>query len=445
MILLRDISIFWAMLHVIFLFLTLFRSRFTKKKTIAAAGIGMGLLMAANVAVFWVFGFEALSKVFLFTCSIPSFILLYVMSADKRFKFLLSFCLADTVCLWVMAVTNLLDHYLGGGRYVLMFISRLAAFPLLEYLAWRYLRKPYLELQGAVKKGWAVLAGMTALYYILLVAAVQFPTNIVNRPEDTFLCVLILILMVFNYGTIFTALYRQLLLYRKQQGERILLEQKNTLEAQLESQQNLRKMKHDIKGYTATLSGLLTEGKADEALRYLKGVEAQTDALPSSYCPNPYINAVFVHFAGKFEEMGAAFWHDIRIGEEELPYMELCQILSNGLENACDALRGLEKEKRKVSVHMKYNRNYLLIRIRNRCRDDLYVEQGELPATDKEGLDHGFGLVTIREAAERLDGESFCYTQNGDFILNVMVPCRAFPNGGQSVHGRGNSSFRIEA
>lgn len=425
---LRDISIFWAMFHVIILFLMLFRSRFTRKKTIVAAGIGMGLLMAANGAGLLVFGFDALSKAFLFTCSIPSFLLFYVLSADKRFKFLLSFCLADTVCLWVMAVTNLLDFYLGGGKFVLMFVSRLAVFPLLEYLAWRYLRKPYLELQKEVEKGWGTFAGMTMLYYLLLVVAVQFPTNIVNRPEDTFLCVLILILMLFNYGTIFMALYRQLLLYRKQQGERILLEQKNTLEAQLDSQQNLRKMKHDMKGYTATLSGLLMEGKIDEALKYLKGVEVQMDTLSGQFCANPYINAVFVHFAGKLEEMGAEFRNDIQIGEEELPYMELCQILSNGLENACDALKGLKKEERRVSVHIRYNRNYLLIRLRNKCRDDLYVAQGELPTTDKKGQNHGFGLVTIKEAAERLDGQIFCYTEDGDFILDVMVPCRVFPS-----------------
>ena len=421
MIILRDISIFWAMFHVIFLFLMLFRSRLTRKKTIAAAGIGMGLLMAANGAGLILFGFEALSKVFLFTCSIPSFLFFYVMSADKRFKFLLSFCLADTTCLWLMAVTNLLDFYLGGGKYVLMFVSRLIAFPLVEYLAWRYLRKPYLELQDAVKKGWAVFAGMTMLYYILLVAAVQFPTNIVDRPEDTFLCVLILILMLFNYGTIFTSLYRQLLLYRKQQSERILLEQKNTLEAQLDSQMRIRKMKHDMKGYTATLSGLLMDGKADEALKYLKGVEAQMDTLSGQFCVNPYINAVLVHFAGKLKEMEAEFKNDIRIGEEALPYMELCQILSNGLENVCDALKGLEKGKREVSVRMKYNREYLLIRIRNKCRDDLYVEQGVLPATDKEGHDHGFGLATVKEAAERLGGEIFCYTEDGNFVLDVIV------------------------
>ena len=428
MMILRDISIFWAMFHVIFLFLMLFRSRFTRKKTIAVGAFGMGVLMVANAAGLIVFGIEALSKVFLLSCSIPSFIFFYVMSADKRFRFLLTFCLADTTCLWVMAVTNLLDFYLGGGRYVLMLASRLIAFPLLEYLAWRYLRKPYLELQDAVKKGWAVFAGMTVLYYILLVAVVQFPTNIVNRPEDTFLCVLVLILMMFNYGTIFTALYRQLLLYRRQQSERILQEQKNTLEAQLESQQNIRKMKHDMKGYTATLSGLLAARKMDEALTYLKGVEAEMDTLMGQFCANPYINAVVVHYFRKFEEMGAACRVDIQIGEEELPYMELCQIFSNGLENAFNALKGLEKEKRRVSVQMKYNRDYLLIQIRNQCRDDLYVEQGEIPATDKAGQGHGFGLATIKEAAERLDGESFCYTKDGCFILNVMVPCRAFPN-----------------
>lgn len=428
MTILRDISIYWAMFHVIILFLMLFRSRFTRKKTIVAAGIGMGLLMVANGAGLIVFGIEALSKAFLFTCSIPSFIFFYVMSADKRFRFLLSFCLADTTCLWLMAVTNLLDFYLGGGKYVLMLISRLIAFPLLEYLAWRYLRKPYLELQDAVKKGWAVFAGMTMLYYILLVVVVQFPTNIIYRPEDTFLCVLVLILMLFNYATIFSALYRQLLLYRKQQSERILLEQKNTLEAQLDSQLNIRKMKHDIKGYTATLSGLLAARKMDEALTYLKGVEAEMDTLTGQFCANPYINAVVVHYFGKFEDMGAECRVDIQVGEEELPYMDLCQILSNGLENACDALKGLEKEKRKVSVQMRYNRNYLLIRIRNKCRDDLYVEQGEIPATDKAGQDHGFGLATVKEAAERLDGESFCYTEDGYFILDVMLPCRAFQN-----------------
>lgn len=421
MTILRDISIYWAMFHVIFLFILLFRSRLNRRKTLLVAGSGMGILMFLNGVGLMLFGIDMLSKVFLFTCSIPSFILFYVMSADRKFKFLLSFCLADTICLWLMAVTTLLDFYLGGGRFVLMFISRMILYPLVEYLVWRYLRKPYMELQDAVGKGWGIFAGMTMLYYILLVVVVQFPTNIVNRPEDTLLCVLVLLLMVFNYATIFASLYWQLLFYRRQQGERILKEQKNMLEAQLENQRRIRRMKHDMKGHVITLSGLLSAGQTREALTYLKGVETEMDSLSGQFCANPYLNAVFVQYSGKLKELGARYHMDLQIGEEELPYMELCQILSNGLENVCDALEGLDMENREMSVQMKYNRNYLLIRIKNRCRDDLYVERGTLAATEKGGSDHGFGLVTIQETAERLGGDMCCYTENGSFVLDVMV------------------------
>ena len=421
MTILRDISIFWAMLHVVFLFIMLYRSRFTSRKIRVASYTAMGVLMLANGVGMVIYGMEVLGKVFLFTCSIPSFILLYVMSADKRFRFLLSFCLADTTCLWLMAITNILDYYLGGEKYILLLVSRLLAFPLLEYLVWRYLRKPYLELQDSVKKGWGVFAGMTMLYYLLLVVTVQYPTNIVNRPEDLLLCILVLVLMVFVYGTIFTSLYRQLLLYRKQQSERILLEQKNLLKAQLENQQRIRKMKHDMKGYSATLIGLLAEGKTKEALVYLKGVETEMDTLEGAFCANPYINAVFVQYSGKLEELGAEYTMNIQAGEAELPYMELCQILSNGLENACDALEKLEIEKREASVEMKYNRQYLIIQIKNRCREDLCVERGNIPTTDKAEPGHGFGLPTIQTAAGRIGGDMMCYTEEGNFVLEVMV------------------------
>lgn len=418
---LQDLSIYWSMFHVFLLFVMLFRSKYTKKRTILVAAIGMGIIMVVNGVGIAVFGFEAIGRVFLFSCSVPSFVLFYLLSSYRKFRFLLTFCLADTCCIWLMAATNLLDHYLGGGQYILMFISRLVAFPLIEYCVYRFLRKPYFELQDAVDKGWGVFACMTMLYYVLLAVIVNYPVNIVNRPEDVLACVLVLVLMVFNYGTIFTALYRQLLLYRKQQNERILQEQKNSLEAQLENQQRIRRMKHDMKGYTATLSGLLAAGRIDEAAGYLKNVEAMMDTYIGQFCANPYINAVCSYYSQKFQEMDVRMSYDIRIGEEKLPYMELCQILSNGLENACDALQELGKEVREVSLQMRYNKDYLLMRIKNSCRADLHVEKGSIPGSGKGGKDHGFGLPTVKEASHRLDGDMLCYTEHGQFILDVMV------------------------
>ena len=428
MVILRDLSVLWSLLHILILFMLLYRSRYSRRKTLILTGITMGFLILVNMLGLILFGTATMGKVFILTCTLPSLLFFWFVSKDRNGRFFFTFCTADTVALWIITVTNVAEFYFGGGQYILMFLGRLVLFLFVEWMAVRYIRKPYAELQEAVPDGWGFFAGMTALYYILLAVMANFPVIITARQQELPAFLLVLVLMPMTYVTIFTSLYRQLLLYRRQQSERILLEQKNTLETQLENQQRIRKMKHDMKGYTATLSGLLADGKTEEALTYLKGVEAEMNTTSGQFCANPYINAVFVHYAGKFEGMGAEFRSDIQIGEEPLPYMELCQILSNGLGNACDALKLLQQEKRKVSVQMKYNRSYLLIRIRNRCRDGLHVERGETPATDKAGQDHGFGLATIREAAERLDGESFCYTEDGNFVLDVMVSREAFPN-----------------
>ena len=70
---------------------------------------------------------------------------------------------------------------------------------------------------------------------------------------------------------------------------------------------------------------------------------------------------------------------------------------------------------------MKYSRDYLLIRIKNKCRRDLSVERHSLPKSGKKEPGHGFGLTSIQEAAASLDGEMFAYTDSGNFVLDVMV------------------------
>ncbi len=259
------------------------------------------------------------------------------------------------------------------------------------------------------------------LYYVLVAVVADFPTNISERPEDAPVCFLILLLMFFTYATMFSALYRQLLLHRKQQSERILLEQKHSLELQLENQQQIRKLKHDMKGYTVILSGLLAAGKTEEAAVYLKNMESEMEPVVRPFCTNIYLNTVFSHYHQKFQKLDMVLRLDVQVGEEELPYMELCQILTNGLENAWTASAELPAGEREASIQMKYSRDYLIIRLKNKCRSDLVVEKGILPRSSKKEKGHGFGLSTIQEAAGRLGGEMFAYTCNGYFILDVMV------------------------
>lgn len=418
---LRDLSVLWSLFHILILFMLLYRSRYSRRKTFFLTSICMLPVIIFNIVGLVFLGTQTMGKLFLLTATLPSLVFFYLISKDQRWRFLFTFCLSDTVAYWVIIVTNLLDYYIGGGSYILMFIGRLVLFPVIEWYAVRYLRKPYLEVQESVSKGWGIFAVLAALYYLLLAIMANYPRIITERPGELTSLILILFLMPLTYGTIFVSLYRQLLLHRKQQSDRILQEQRLWLEVQLEDQQHIKKVKHDMKAHIVTLSGLLAANKSIEAQEYLKGIGQDVNVFQKRFCENPYLNSVLNHYYQRFQKLNVLLDLDIQIGGELLPYMELCQILSNGLENAWEASWELTEDKREVSVQMRYNRSYLIIRIKNRCQESLFVEKGILPNTSKTGSDHGFGLKTIQDAACRLHGEIFCYTAEKYFILDVMV------------------------
>ncbi len=418
---LRDISLFWSMAHVTVIFLMLFRSKYKQRKTVILTTACVAFLMIANAVGLATLGVEKMGRLLIFTCSIPSFVFFYILSRDKNLSYLFTFCLADTLCMWILSATNLLDFLLGGEKFIVMFVLRLIAFPLIEYIIWKRFRRIYGELQNVIKKGWGAYAGMTVLYYLLLIVMFEYPVSLNNRPEYIPAFVLVLVLMLFNYVIIFYSLYKQYELYEREKNESVLNEQKTSLETQLESQQYIRKLRHDMRGHIITLQGLLSGGKNSEAAEYLSELERHIDADNVQVCANPYINAQLSHYLQKFSELDTGLVCDIKIGNEDIPFTKVCSMLSNALQNALEESATLPKESRKVSVQMKYNKDYLIIRIKNRCHDGLNVEKGTIPKTNKKEKGHGLGLLSIKETAEGLGGDMVCYTENNYFILDVML------------------------
>ena len=417
---LRDLSILWSLFHILILFMFLYRSRFSRRVTFLATGLCMGPLILLNVWGVLHFGVALMAKSFVLTCTIPSLIFYYIMSKDRGGRFFFTFCLADTFSYWVIVLTNLADFYLHGNG-VIMLAGRLVIFPAALFFVWRYLRAPYLEVQRTVPKGWSVFACMTALYYLLLAVMSAWPTIVTGRPEDMPAMVLVLILMPMTYLTIFAALYRQLLLFRTQENDRLLAAQKEQIEAQLENQHAVRELHHNMKAFHSTLTGLLAEGKWEEARAFLAETGDFSVEAGADYCPDSYLNAVLGQFAGRFRGVDAELTIDVRLPGGPLPHMELCLILSNALDNALEAVAALPEGERRASVQIRPKGVYLLLRVKNRCIDGFTVARGDLPHTGKQEPGHGYGLPTIRRTAEDLGGSAICYTEGGYFFLDVMV------------------------
>ena len=63
MTILRDLSMLWSLLHILILFMMLYRSRYSRRKTVMLTGISMGLVILVNMAGLVRYGAEVMGKV----------------------------------------------------------------------------------------------------------------------------------------------------------------------------------------------------------------------------------------------------------------------------------------------------------------------------------------------------------------------------------------------
>lgn len=231
---------------------------------------------------------------------------------------------------------------------------------------------------------------------------------------------IIAVLVLYLYSTLTTMKHLEL----KTSTDRLTFEkeaQRRYYETQLHNQEELRRMKHDMNGHLNTISRLLLEDTKDEALRYLSKLSDYSASNQKSlYCEDPYVNAVVTNYAEIFALNNTQFQQEIQIGKLELHHVELCLVLNNMLQNALEASLKLPSEQRYIRLQIKTKQGHLLIRIANRFNKELIIDGGFLRST-KVGGNHGYGLTSIRKAAESVGGFAD-YKIDGDmFVLDVAV------------------------
>ncbi len=209
MTLFRDLSVIWSLFHVLVLFLFLYDFRYSLQKTLTLTGIFMVPLGVLNAVCFMRFGPERYAQLIIFLCTLPSLIFFWRMAKKPDGRFLFTFCLSDTVSMEIVVITKLLDFFIPGEHYIVMFITRLIAFPLIEFWVIKYFRKPYIKIQNQIKHGWWMSAFVAALFYILIILTNSVPVIITERLEYLPHDLTILVLMPLVYYSIFSMLHQQ--------------------------------------------------------------------------------------------------------------------------------------------------------------------------------------------------------------------------------------------
>lgn len=230
----------------------------------------------------------------------------------------------------------------------------------------------------------------------------------------------ILVLILYIYSTITTIKHSELkvsaalLTFEKEAQQRYY-------ENQLHNQNELRRIKHDIKGNLNTISRLLLENNKDEALLYLAELTDYNERHQKViYSEDPYLNAVVTNYATIFEKNDITFEQDIQLGKMNLPHVEMCLVLNNALQNSLEASLKLLPEQRYVRLQVKTKQNHFLFRISNRFNSELIID-GSLPRSTKDEDGHGYGLTSIKAAAESVGGFIISKVEGDMFVLDVSM------------------------
>lgn len=423
MTLLRDISFLWSMLHVTILFLLLFEPRYSWKLTLTIGFAGWAALLLGNGLLMALMGSGIIMRAAFFTCTIPSALLFFLLSEYRDGRFFFLFCLTDTVSFWLLQITNFLDR-LTGDTFVMLLITRLIVFPLTELFFWRWLRRPYLNLQRKLTGGWWLFAAIGAVYYLLImVASVPVGTPM---PDAMGLAriILILILMPLTYMTILRALWQQMECIEAEFSNlrnELAFQNLQTLQ---ESGAALAQARHDILGNLRVLQALSAQGEYGQLDAYLARITQQTrEIVPLKFTGHPIVNAVLTQGAERAKDTGVELRCQIELPDAlPIPDEDLTAFLMNLLSNALDAAARVPQGwPRWVEIAMHIQDGRLFIEGRNTYALLPQPDSGGGRFRSQKGVGHGYGLKIMEGVTQRYQGELDIEVTEGIFLARTAL------------------------
>lgn len=97
--------------------------------------------------------------------------------------------------------------------------------------------------------------------------------------------------------------------------------------------------------------------------------------------------------------------------------------MGNALDNAIESSRMIPNvEHRVVRVTVREAHGAAFIQVENYYDHPIHSAGDELRTTKKDTANHGFGLRSIRAIAERYGGTLDIETQEGKFLLSILIP-----------------------
>lgn len=201
--------------------------------------------------------------------------------------------------------------------------------------------------------------------------------------------------------------------------------QKKHYESLIETNREIRKIKHDMKNHLYVISKLASESNLEELTSYLIDLEERFSHVDIQVqVGNEIADAIISEKQRKASEQGIELKVEGDMRGIDFPAIDICTIFSNLIDNAIEAV-SKEHERKWIHLVLKRHNNFLVITECNPCKDRIDIVDNHILSTKLDRGNHGFGLINIKETVEKYDGDvklSVDAAENGcEFTIEIIV------------------------
>ena len=198
----------------------------------------------------------------------------------------------------------------------------------------------------------------------------------------------------------------------------------NNTKEQKKLMEDFHRERHDLINKLIVLKNEIEHGEKENVIREIdKIIENNHTENYISDSGNQVIDALLNTKYSIAKENGIQFLLKIFI-PEELPVnqCDLGVVLGNALDNAIEATEKCNENNKNIEIAMGIKKQSLVLVIKNPYEGSLKQDKsGKLISTKNDFRRHGYGISSIQKVADKYGGDVIIETQDGKFVLTVMM------------------------
>lgn len=213
------------------------------------------------------------------------------------------------------------------------------------------------------------------------------------------------------------------------------LEQQNSLtKQQLEYQLNhyeqlersikeTRQIKHDMHHHLTCLKELIAANQYTQSELYIENIEKSLSSVKKHLeTGNIIVDAIIHEKLHKIDELQITFKFEGSLPPHDfISLMDLCTIIANSFDNAIEACANhSEEHHRFILIETSVENHCWKYKIKNSSKE-IEVCSFLLSTSKTDKVNHGFGLLNVKEAVARYNGDFEYRYDEGDFILETKI------------------------